>query len=92
MADTDTLSVFDTPTSSDEMMLTTVDNPYDPFDEWDDWYAFDEQMGYHTCSLIGRLALTSVDLSDEENLLAINHAIDDILKLFPTMYRTVTRK
>ena len=82
MVDTDTSTVFDTPASTEEMMLTTVDNPYDPFDEWDDWFAFDEQQGYHTCSLLGRLALTSNDFTEEENLLAINHAIDDILNLF----------
>ena len=91
MEDTDAVSVLETPASSEELMLTTVDNPYDPFDEWDNWLAFDEQMGYHTCALLGRLALTSNELSDEENLLAINHAIDDILTFFPTMYRTVKR-
>jgi hypothetical protein len=75
----------------EEKMLTTVDNPYDPFTEFESWFAFDEQSGYHTCGLLGRLALTSVDLSEEENILEINHAIDNILNLFPNMYKVVKR-
>lgn len=89
----DTLGTMtmDEPITSDEMMLTTVDNPYDPFTEWDNWFAFDEQTGYHTCGLLARLALTSNSLSDEANILAINHAIQDILDLFPTLYKVVKR-
>ena len=26
-------------------MLTTSDNPYDPFTQFDEWYAFDERKG-----------------------------------------------
>ena len=89
----DTLGIMtgDDPVTSEEMMLTTVDNPYDPFDEWDSWLAFDEQNGYFTCGLLDRMALTSNSLSDEENVLAINHAINDILDLFPTLYKVVKR-
>ena len=79
------------PVVSDEMMLTTVDNPYDPFTDWDNWFAYDEQSGYHTCGLLARLALTSNSLSDEANELAIDHAIKDILDLFPTLYKVVKR-
>lgn len=79
------------PVASDEMMLTTVDNPYDPFTDWDNWFAYDEQSGYHTCGLLARLALTSNSLSDEANELAIDHAIKDILDLFPTLYKVVKR-
>lgn len=89
--DTMVNTTVSTPTT-DDLMLTTVDNPYDPFTEWDSWLAFDEQSGYHTCSLLGRLALTSDDLSEEENVIAINHAIEDILNLFPTLYKTVKQK
>lgn len=77
--------------SLEEQMLTTIDNPYDPFTEWDDWFAYDEQKGYHTCGLLARMALTSVYLTEEENIIEINHAINNILELFPGMYRTVKR-
>ena len=57
-----------------EFMLTTTDNPYDPFTDYESWNAFDEQNG-------------SDELSDEENELAISHAVSDILNLFPGLYR-----
>ena len=71
---------------TEEYMLTTVDNPYDPFTQFDSWFAFDESNGYCSCGLLARLALTSSSLSDEENLNEINHAIDNILELFPGLY------
>ena len=89
--DTEELTAQYNPPSLEDQMLTTVDNPYDPFDEWEKWYAFDEQMGYHSCGLLARIALTSNDLSDEENLIEINHAIDTILDLFPGLYKTVKK-
>ena len=89
--DTEALLTHEDPISLEEQMLTTVDNPYDPFTDWDNWFAFDEQSGYHTCGLLGRMALTSVYLTEEENLIEINHAIKTILDLFPGLYRTVKR-
>lgn len=83
--------ILTSPVTDEEMMLTTVDNPYDPFTQWDNWYAFDEQQGYSTCGLLARLTLTSDELSEEENILEINHAIQTILEWFPTLYKTVTR-
>ena len=71
---------------NEEYMLTTVDNPYDPFTQFDDWFVFDESNGYCSCGLLARLALTSPYLTDEENLKAIDHACDDILDLFPGLY------
>ena len=29
-------------------MLTTFDNPYNPFDEFTSWFMFDEEKGYHS--------------------------------------------
>ena len=39
-----------------DYMLTTIDNPYDPFTQWDDWYKFDMVKGYDTCGYLARLA------------------------------------
>ena len=63
----------------EDCMLSTIDNPYDPFDNFDEWYRFDEDNGYHTCGLLGRIAKTSDDLSDADNDSAINAAIDEII-------------
>ena len=61
-------------------MVTTVDNPYDPFDQFDDWYMFDTDKGYGTCSYLARVAHTSDQLSEEENALEVEHAIDDMIR------------
>lgn len=44
-------------------LLSTKDNPYNPWTEWDSWYAWDEQEGYHSLSLLARVAKTSDELS-----------------------------
>jgi hypothetical protein len=62
-------------------MLSTLDNPYNPWNDFDKWYLFDETSGYHTCSYLARLVATSPDISDEDQNIAINLAIDDILRL-----------
>ena len=61
-------------------MLTTTDNPYNPFTQFDEWFAFDERHGYHTCGYLARIAKDSSDLSPEDQNYAVNQAIDEILK------------
>ena len=74
-------------------MLTTVDNPFDPFEQFTSWFMFDEGKGYHTCSYLGRIARTSDQLSEEENELENERAIDEILKYdFRNIYKKVVQK
>jgi hypothetical protein len=61
-------------------MLTTIDNPYDPFTEWDEWLGYDEARGYYSSSLLARIALYSDELSETDQYLAIEYAIDEIIK------------
>jgi len=76
-----------------ESMLTTVDNPHDPFDDYDSWYQWDSRNGYHTPEFLGRIAKVSVETSDADQVLAINDAIDEIVKENVTgMYRKLTRE
>ena len=73
--------------------LTTFDNPYDPFEQFLEWFLFDEEKGYHTTAYLGRIARTSEELSDEENDLEIERAINEIMKYdFTNIYRKVKRK
>ena len=72
--------------------LTTVDNPYDPFKDFDHWFLFDVVNGYNSCSYLARIATTSEQLTEEENLLEIDRAIDEIVKYNPTLYRKITKK
>jgi len=64
-----------------EHMLTTDDNPHDPFVDWDAWYAFDERAGYHTTAYLGRVVVTSDELSETDQQLAIERAIDEIVEM-----------
>jgi len=74
-------------------MLTTFDNPYDPFEQFDSWYMFDQDKGYNTCSYLARIARTSDQLSEEENELEIERAIDEIIKYdFMNIYKKVTKQ
>jgi hypothetical protein len=63
-----------------EYMLTTVDNPFNPWTEWDEWYSFDTRHGYHTAGLLARIVITSDELSDADQVLAIQLAIEEIVR------------
>lgn len=62
-------------------MLTTLDNPFNPFTDFDDWYAFDVNNGYHSCAYLARISKTSDELSEADEAIAIESAIDEIVKL-----------
>ena len=76
-------------------MLTTVDNPYDPFTRFDEWYRFDTASGYNTSAFLARVTLTSEELSEADQDLALEQAIDQIvnenvLGLYRKVKRSVT--
>lgn len=51
---------------------------------------FDEEKGYHSTSYLGRIARTSDQLSDEENRIEVERAIDEIIKYdFRGIYKKV---
>ena len=72
------------------VMLTTTDNPYNPFKNFDEWYMYDLEKGYNSCSYLARIAEISDEMSEEEVLLEteteieekkdIERAIDEIIK------------
>lgn len=73
------------------VMLTTVDNPFDPITQFDDWYEYDESKGYCTSGYVARIAKTSDDLSKNDQDLAIQEAIDEIISMNPDgFYKKVT--
>lgn len=63
-----------------EYMLTTVDNPYDPFTQYDEWFVWDTSVGYNTAAFLARITKTSDDLSEPDQMVAIQAAIDEIVE------------
>jgi hypothetical protein len=57
-------------------LLTTIDNPYNPFTQWIEWYMEDTRLGYDTCGLIARMAVSSNLIKDH----AEEEAMTDILR------------
>ena len=78
---------------SNEFMLTTIDNPFDPFEEFTSWFLFDVEKGYNTCSRLARIANISDELSEKEVDKEIERAIDEIIKYdFMNIYKKVKRE
>jgi hypothetical protein len=74
-------------------MLTTVDNPFDPFDQYPQWLAWDERAGYCSSGLLARIAVTSDALSEADEAQAIDLAIDEICHFNVLgVFRKVTRE
>lgn len=74
-------------------MLTTIDNPFNPFDQFDSWLQYDLDKGYNSCAYLDRIARTSDQLSDSENDDEIERAIDEIIKFdFMNVYLKVSEK
>ena len=76
-----------------EVAITTIDNPFDPFEQFTSWFMFDMEKGYYSCSKVARIANFSDDMSqkeiDEEN----ERAIDESIKYdFLDVYKKVSRK
>lgn len=72
--------------------LTTIDNPYNPFDDFTNWFKFDNDHGYGTCSYLARVSPSSSYFTDMENDQITNESIDQIIALDPfNIYKRVGR-
>lgn len=72
-------------------MLTTFDNPYDPFTNFDRWWKEDLRLGHDCCGTLARNAMTSEVFSDEVNQKIINEAMKEIVELEPMIYKLVSK-
>lgn len=75
-----------------ESMLTTFDNPFDPFEQFAQWFMFDIEKGYNTCSYLARIAHIEEDFTDNEINEENERAIDEIIRYdFRNIYTKVTK-
>src|SRR5690348_16656515 len=80
-SEVDSPSVDGVPEDAD-LVLTTIDNPYNPKTDYMKWKQWDEENGYYTESFIARLLMMEedFDMDDELGVVALtNKVIMDIL-------------
>lgn len=79
--------------NEEESMLTTIDNPYNPFIQFDQWYTFDLNRGYNSLHYLARIVKTSDELSESDYSQALENGIDEIIRLNPLgIYLKVTKE
>ena len=78
---------------ANKVMLTTFDNPFDPFEQFSSWFLFDVEKGYNTCSYLGRIAKFSDEMTTKEEDEEVERAIDEIIKYdFMNIYKKVKKE
>ena len=78
---------------SNDVMLTTHDNPFNPFEQFSSWFLFDVEKGYNTCSYLARIAKLSDEMSQQEEDEEVERAIDEIIKYdFMNIYKKVRKQ
>lgn len=78
---------------SNDVMLTTYDNPFNPFEQFSSWFLFDVEKGYNTCSYLARIAKLSDEMSQQEEDEEVERAIDEIIKYdFMNIYKKVRKQ
>ena len=76
-----------------DSMLSTIDNPYDPFTDFDNWYNFDNSKGYNSCGILARLYDDLENLPPTVEARNIERVIDSFIASDPTkMYVKVQKE
>ena len=76
-----------------ECMLTTIDNPFNPFTQFDSWFSFDVEKGYNSLAYQARIARTSDEMTEFEYNQEVERAIDEIVKYdFMNIYKKVVKE
>lgn len=74
-------------------MLTTLDNPFDPFNDFKEWFKFDCEKGHNTSSRLARIANINSEMSQKEIDEEMERAMDLIVKYdFEDKYIKVQEK
>ena len=60
--------------------ISTFDNKFDPLNQFKDWMMEDDRLGHGAMCLLARRAKNSDELTDEENEIENERAIDEIIR------------
>ena len=66
-----------------DYMVTTMDNPWNPFTHYHEWLSFDTSHGYNTDQWVYILSKTSSDLLKDEMEEQIDAGAESLLALDP---------
>lgn len=72
-----------------DYMLTTYDNPFNPFKDFIRWWKEDMRLGHDTCGFLAKKAATSPIFSDEVNELETERAMNEIVSDYPLIWKKV---
>ena len=50
----------------EQHLLTTIDNPYNPFVDFSSWYMFDCEKGHNTSARLARIANINCEMTQKE--------------------------
>lgn len=66
-----------------QTMITTSDNPFDPFDDFVNWFKFDHSKQYFTSELLARVVVGTNELSASDEHRMIEEGIDTLMRINP---------
>ena len=66
-----------------DCMISTKDNPFDPFDDFNAWLLFDKEKGYDSNERVARLAHITEDMTEEESDKEFERAMDRLIEIDP---------
>ena len=70
-----------------QYLLTTLDNPYNPFVDFTSWYMFDCEKGHNTSSRLARIANLNSEMTQKERDEEMDRAMNLIVKFdFEDLY------
>ena len=77
---------------NNQCLLTTFDNPFDPFEQYTSWMLFDKEKGYDSSERLMRIANITDEMTQKEIDEEIERAIDEIVKYdFTNTYKKIKR-
>lgn len=73
----------------DDVMLSTYDNPLNPYDDFVGWWKYDMMLGHDCCGTLARESTVNDIASDVVNDEEILQAMLRIVSREPTIYKLV---
>lgn len=62
-----------------QFMLSTIDNPFNPFEDFASWFRYDSEKNYNSSEYVARLAKYKDDMTQREIDMETERVIDEII-------------